>query len=104
MLIVVDFGTEFAIEVVGERSSEVHVFKGKLKCAQKSRMLRLSGTSVANQATRIDHATFIPLGISIDDHRFLRNLNEPDQTYSGRFVNSYHYLTIAWLSSTMGKL
>lgn len=38
---------------------------------------------VTNQATRIDHSTLIPLGISVDNQRFLRNLNEPEPTYSG---------------------
>ena len=82
---VVDFGTEFAIEVVGERSSEVHVFKGEVEVRPKEQDASIYPVRlVANQATRIDHATFVPLGISIDDHRFLRNLEEPDPTYSGK--------------------
>jgi hypothetical protein len=81
---VVDYGTEFAIEVVGERSSEVHVFQGAVEVQPKQRdsssdPVRL----VTNQATRIDHATLIPLGISVDTQRFLRSLDEPQPTYSG---------------------
>ena len=81
---VVDYGTEFAIEVVGERSSEVHVFQGVVEVQPKQRdsasdPVRL----VTNQATRIDHATLIPLGISVDTQRFLRSLDEPQPTYSG---------------------
>jgi hypothetical protein len=82
---VVDFGTEFAIEVVGERSSEVHVFKGEVEVRPKEEDPSIDPVRlVTNQATRINHSTFIPLGISVDDQRFLRNLDEPDPTYSGK--------------------
>ncbi|MDA7654872.1 FecR domain-containing protein [Akkermansiaceae bacterium] len=82
---VVDFGTEFAIEVVGERSSEVHVFKGEVEVRPKEEDPSIDPVRlVTNQATRIDHSTFIPLGISVDAQRFLRNLDEPDPTYSGK--------------------
>lgn len=81
---VVDYGTEFAIEVVGEFSSEVHVFKGEVEVQPKQQDTSIDPVRlVANQATRIDHSTLIPLGISVDDHRFLRSLDEPEPTYSG---------------------
>ena len=81
---VVDYGTEFAIEVVGERSSEVHVFKGEVEVRPKEQDTSIDPVRlVTNQATRIDHSTFIPLGISVDDQRFLRSLDEPDPSYSG---------------------
>ena len=81
---VVDFGTEFAIEVVGQRSSEVHVFQGEVEVHLKQQDHLIDPVRlVANQATRIDHSTLIPLGISIDDQRFLRSLDEPEPTYSG---------------------
>ncbi|MDC0302555.1 LamG domain-containing protein [bacterium] len=80
---VVDYGTEFAIEVVGERSSEVHVFKGEVEVRPKEQDPSINPVRlVTNQATRIDHSTFIPLGISVDDQRFLRSLDEPARTYS----------------------
>ena len=81
---VVDYGTEFAIEVVGERSSEVHVFKGEVEVRPKQQDTSIDAVRlVTNQATRIDHSTLIPLGISVDDQRFLRSLDEPEPTYSG---------------------
>tara|TARA_R110002049_G_scaffold4601_1_gene31659 strand:+ start:41808 stop:43352 length:1545 start_codon:yes stop_codon:yes gene_type:complete len=82
---VVDYGTEFAIEVVGQRSSEVHVFKGEVEVQPKQQDTAIAPVRlVTNQATRIDHSTLIPLGISVDDHRFLRSLDEPEPTYSGK--------------------
>ncbi|MDG2399632.1 MAG: FecR domain-containing protein [Akkermansiaceae bacterium] len=82
---VVDFGTEFAIEVVDERSSEIHVFKGEVEVRPKEQDISIDPVRlITNQATRIDHSTLIPLGISVDDQRFLRNLDEPDPTYSGK--------------------
>ena len=81
---VVDYGTEFAIEVLREHSSEVHVFKGEVEVRPKQQDTSIDPVRlVTNQATRIDHSTLIPLGISVDDQRFLRRLNEPDLTYSG---------------------
>ncbi len=82
---VVDYGTEFAIEVVDQRSSEVHVFKGEVQVQPKQQDSAIDPVRlVTNQATRIDHSTFIPLGISVDDQRFLRSLDEPSLTYSGK--------------------
>ena len=81
---VVDYGTEFAIEVVGKRSSEVHVFDGEVEVQPKHRDSAIDPVRlVTNQATRIDHSTLIPLGISVDEQRFLRSLDEPEPTYSG---------------------
>ena len=81
---VVDYGTEFAIEVVRGRSSEVHVFQGEVEVQPKQHEMSIDPVRlVTNQATRIEHATFTPLGISVDDQRFLRSLDEPDLTYSG---------------------
>ena len=81
---VVDHGTEFAIEVVGKHSSEVHVFKGEVEVHPRQQDTSVDPVRlVTNQATRIDHSTLIPLGISVDDQRFLRSLDEPEPTYSG---------------------
>ena len=80
---VVDFGTEFAIEVVRDSGSEVHVFKGEVEVQPKQEDLLVDPVRlVTNQATRIDHSTLIPLGISVDDQRFLRSLEEPEPSYS----------------------
>ena len=89
---VVDFGTEFAIEVLGGHSSEVHVFDGEVEVRPRQQDHAIDPVRlVTKQATRIDHATLIPLGISIDDQRFLRNLDEPEPTYSGK-VRELHPL------------
>ena len=81
---VIDYGTEFAIEVVGERSSEIHVFKGEVEVRPKQQDTSIDPVRlVTNQATRIEHSTDIPLGISVDNQRFLRSLDEPDPSYSG---------------------
>ncbi len=82
---VIDHGTEFAIEVVGERSSEVHVFQGEVEVRPGNEDISIDPVRlVTNQATRIDHSTLVPLGISVDDQRFLRSLDEPDPSYSGK--------------------
>lgn len=82
---IVDHGTEFAIEVMGNVSSEVHVFKGEVEVHPKQSEPTVDPVRLfANQATHIDHSTLIPLGISIDEQKFLRNLDEPQPTYSGR--------------------
>jgi len=80
---VVDFGTEFAIEVLRDRSSEVHVFEGEVDVQPKGLDATIDPVRlVQNQATRIEHATLVPLGISVDDQRFLRTLDEPEPSYS----------------------
>lgn len=76
---VVDFGTEFAIEVLDDRSSEVHVFKGEVHVDPKmappnTPLVRL----LTDQATRIKGVGGIPEGIDVDAERFVRNLQEPE--------------------------
>ena len=78
---VVDYGTDFAVEVGKDRSSEVHVFEGEVKVQLREgemdpvRLLK-------NDATRIEYDTDVPLGIPVDNDRFLRSLNEPVMEYS----------------------
>ncbi|MCC9606121.1 FecR domain-containing protein [Blastopirellula sp. JC732] len=75
-----DFGTEFAVEVSPDRTSEVHVFSGEVKVTPKlayEGMERLQ--LVTNQATRVRQMSGIPEGIDIDRDRFLRRLNETTQ-------------------------
>ncbi|TWU31795.1 LamG-like jellyroll fold domain-containing protein [Novipirellula artificiosorum] len=76
---VVDFGTEFGIEVLDDRSSEVHVFDGEvdvrpLRAPPNTDAVRLR----SDQATRVDETGVIPQGIDIDHDRFIRDLNEPN--------------------------
>tara|TARA_B100000927_G_scaffold113354_2_gene91662 strand:- start:14447 stop:15958 length:1512 start_codon:yes stop_codon:yes gene_type:complete len=78
---VVDYGTDFAVEVGKDRSSEVHVFEGEVKV-----QLREGETDpvrlLTNDATRIEYETDVPLGIPVDNDRFLRSLDEPAMEYS----------------------
>ena len=81
---VVDYGTEFAVEVIGEHGCEVHVFNGEVKVQPKQQDYSIDPVHlVTDQAIRIDHSTLIPHGISVDNERFLRELDEPEPTYSG---------------------
>ena len=80
---VVDYGTEFAVEVIGEDGCEVHVFNGEVKVKPKQQDSSIEPVHlVTDQAIRIDHSTLIPHGISVDNQRFLRKLDEPEPTYS----------------------
>ncbi|NRB74550.1 MAG: FecR domain-containing protein [Verrucomicrobiales bacterium] len=78
---VVDYGTDFAVEVGRDRSSEIHVFEGEVKVNPregKTDPVRL----LKNDATRIEFETDVPLGIPVDKDRFLRSLDEPVLDYS----------------------
>jgi hypothetical protein len=78
---VIDHGTEFAIEVTEDRSSEVHVFQGEVE-------VKPIGAGIdpvrllADQATRLDGESSEPSGIAIAPDRFLRALDEPRLNYS----------------------
>lgn len=82
---VVDHGTEFAVEVSADQSSEVHVFEGEVEVRPKSsrttrpiaRDQNNSVRLVSNQATRFNSSTSVPQGIDIDMERFVRDLTEP---------------------------
>lgn len=78
---VVDYGTDFAVEVGNDRSSEIHVFEGEVKVQPRegeTAPVRL----LTNDATRIEYDTDVPLGIPVDNDRFLRSLDEPVMEYS----------------------
>lgn len=84
----VDYGTEFSVDVASDSSSEVHVFSGEVTVRPKdapanAEDLRLT----ANQATVIHAGCGIPEGIDIDHGRFVRNLGE----FSDRHIE-YHEL------------
>lgn len=80
---VVDFGTDFSVEV-GGAESEVHVFSGHVQVKPKTE----SGTEQADafdlrteQAIRISQATRQPAGIDLATDRFIRSINEPQKRY-----------------------
>ena len=81
---VVDLGTDFAVQAVRDRESEVHVFKGEVRVdlhgsrGESSDPLRL----VTGEATRVDFATGMPSGIDLDSQQFLRTLHEADTPYA----------------------
>ncbi|MEM1296842.1 MAG: LamG-like jellyroll fold domain-containing protein [Verrucomicrobiota bacterium] len=79
---VIDFGTEFAVEVAADRSSEVHVFDGSVDVkplgGPETEPVRLE----TNAATRIEYESVVPMGIQIDPNRFIRSLKEPKLRYA----------------------
>lgn len=79
---VVDFGTEFAIEVDRDQS-EVHVFDGLVRVHPLTRKATDTMPSLAlraSQAARIDK-TNNPVSIQLARHRFIRNFDEPKRKY-----------------------
>ncbi|MBK1879007.1 LamG-like jellyroll fold domain-containing protein [Pelagicoccus mobilis] len=79
---VVDHGTVFAIEVAGERQSEVHVFSGEVEVKPHDAPPEESSlTLTTSQATRIQSGITAPFGIELDPERFLRSLDEPPLRY-----------------------
>ncbi|MEM1442919.1 MAG: LamG-like jellyroll fold domain-containing protein [Verrucomicrobiota bacterium] len=79
---VIDFGTEFAIEVGGDRSSEVHVFDGAVDVKPLGSAEVIPVRLVTNGATRIEFESDVPMGIPLAPDRFLRTLEEPKLLYS----------------------
>lgn len=76
---VVDFGTEFSVEVTPDDVSEVHVFMGEVEVRPKHAggVVRLH----TDEATRMSTISKIPQGIDIDPDRFLRDLVERPRAY-----------------------
>ncbi|MEM9282396.1 MAG: LamG-like jellyroll fold domain-containing protein [Verrucomicrobiota bacterium] len=79
---VIDFGTEFAIEVADDRSSEVHVFDGAVDVKPLRSTETIPVRLVTNGATRIEYESDVPMGIPLAPDRFLRSLEEPTLQYS----------------------
>ncbi len=78
---IVDFGTEFGVEVGSDNQSEVHVFNGIVEVKSQNSTeepVRL----VSDQATRVDTVAGDPIGITVAPDRFLRSFNEPTRPYS----------------------
>src|SRR5688572_4353766 len=85
---VVDLGTDFAVEAVSGKNSEVHVFDGEVRIS-----LHGSKTSSASplhlttgKATRIDFLTGLPSGIDVDKERFLRGLGVKSGSYTDKVL------------------
>lgn len=81
---VVDFGTEFSVDVDGG-TSEVHVFDGLVRVnpgASSQRDVSRSIDVQASQAVRITDGVMKPESISIATDRFIRNFEEPRLNYA----------------------
>lgn len=81
---VVDFGTEFSVDVEGG-ASEVHVFDGLVRVRPGASNQRDSSRSVdlqASQAVRIADGATEAEDISIATERFIRNFDEPRLNYA----------------------
>ncbi|MEM1068166.1 MAG: LamG-like jellyroll fold domain-containing protein [Planctomycetota bacterium] len=81
---VVDFGTEFSVDVESG-ASEVHVFDGLVRVHPGASNQRDASRSVelqASQALRIADGTTEPEDISIAKDRFIRNFDEPKLNYA----------------------
>ncbi len=80
---VIDLGTDFAVQAIRDKESEVHVFHGEVLVdlhGEKGRsadLLRL----VTGEATRVDYFTGLPSGIDLDNEQFLRSLRDDDSSY-----------------------
>jgi hypothetical protein len=80
---VIDFGTEFSVDVESG-SSEVHVFEGLVRVQPRSRKDGKAGQAVnlqSSQAVKIDNASNRPVGIQLATDRFIRSFDEPKRTY-----------------------
>ena len=81
---VIDLGTDFAVQAVKEKESEVHVFNGEVlvdlhgKKGRSEDLLRL----VTGEAARVDYFTGMPSGIDLGNQQFLRSLREGDSSYA----------------------
>ena len=78
---IIDHGTEFAIEVSEDQSSEIHVFKGEVEVKPKS--FKADPVHLrTSDATRMEIESDVPMGIPLDNDRFLRSLREPTNRHS----------------------
>jgi ferric-dicitrate binding protein FerR (iron transport regulator) len=76
---VVDFGTEFGVEVFADKSSEIHVFEGEVDVKPRHANPNAAAVKLrTDHATRVDKTGVIPQSIDIDHERFIRELNDPD--------------------------
>ena len=81
---VIDLGTDFAVQAVKEKESEVHVFQGEVlidlhgEKGKNADLLRL----VTGEAARVDYLTGMPSGIDLDEQQFLRSLRDDANSYA----------------------
>jgi hypothetical protein len=81
---VIDLGTDFAVQAVKEKESEVHVFNGEVlvdlhgKKSRSADPLRL----ITGEAARVDFFTGMPSGINLGDQQFLRSIREVESSYA----------------------
>ena len=76
---VIDFGTEFSIDVESN-ASEVHVFEGLVRVQPRSLKDGKAGQAVnlqSSQAVKIDNASKKPVGIQLATDRFISSFDEP---------------------------
>ncbi len=78
---VVDYGTEFGVEVDAMQRSEVHVFEGEVEVKTQGAFVE-PVRLVTDQATRVDTTTGELSGIAVEPQRFLRSFEEPMLYYS----------------------
>jgi len=80
---VVDFGTEFSVEVQNA-TSEVHVFNGLVRVQPRTgeNETAMAVDLRTSQAVRIDKFSPEPVGISLATDRFIRNFDEPKRNYA----------------------
>lgn len=80
---VIDFGTEFSVEV-GAGASEVHVFQGLVRVLPRTTENGLVGEPVdlrTSEAVKIEGVTEKPVEIELATDRFIRTFDEPKLRY-----------------------
>jgi len=80
---VIDFGTEFSVEV-SSGTSEVHVFDGLVRVQPRAAKDGRAAEAVdlrTSQAVKIEEADEKPMKIKLAKDRFIRNFEEPKRTY-----------------------
>lgn len=84
---VVDFGTDFGVNVEPGRYAEVHVFEGEVEVRprQFGGLYSAPVQLFTGQASRIDERTGVPAGIDLASLQFVQALDEPASA-SGRYV------------------
>lgn len=98
---VVDLGTDFSVEVMADRGSEVHVFEGQVDVYPKSSSeSNLPVRLVEDMAIRIDPVDFVPLGIDIDRQRFVREFKDPADYLFSKTIRSLNPTTLYRMSTT----
>ena len=79
----IDYGTEFGVEVTVGFGSEIYVFKGEVEVKSRTianDILRL----FTDQATRVDEIDGLSAGITVAPDRFLRSFDEPTADHAER--------------------